>query len=209
MVGVAKRVRTIDGMPLKNVIAAPTMPTTSVSHDGRNDCPSAVPNRNHEARIRLAIPTPGPEPGDADLHVDGEREHREQQQGDGPWLHRQHAEPVAAKGDERGADDAGDADAGGEELEQQEGEADHEEQVGDRRAGRGVEQLGDEIELVEAHDGDLVVEAAVVVDPLHGGVQGHAVSLQPIQTEHHVADRRHALVGARHVQQPVGLGAPR
>jgi hypothetical protein len=58
IVGVAKRVRTIDGMPLKNVIAAPTMPTTSVSHDGRSTCPSAEPNMNHDDTIRLTMPTP-------------------------------------------------------------------------------------------------------------------------------------------------------
>ena len=34
------------------------MATTSVSHDGRSDCPSALPNRNHDATIRLAMPTP-------------------------------------------------------------------------------------------------------------------------------------------------------
>ena len=44
IVGVAKRARTIDGMPTMKARATPPMPASNVIHDGRS--PS---NRNHDA----------------------------------------------------------------------------------------------------------------------------------------------------------------
>ena len=66
----------------------------------------------------------------------------------------QRGQPVAAEDQAPGAHQAGHADAGGEELEHDQGQADDEEQVGHRRAGDGVEELAAERELAEAGLGD-------------------------------------------------------
>ena len=60
------------------------------------------------------------------------------------------ARPVQARITQTRTDDGGDADAGGEELEHDQGQTGEQQQVGDRRAGDGVEQLVDERELGEA-----------------------------------------------------------
>ena len=72
MVGVAKRVRTIDGMPTMNVSAMPPIPASRVIHDGRR-CPSR--NEHDRSEREGEQPDSGPEPRYPDLDIDGEREH--------------------------------------------------------------------------------------------------------------------------------------
>ena len=57
-VGVAKRVRTMDGMPTMKVSVMPPTPAMSVIHDGRNDAPSTSRNSNHDPTVNRARPTP-------------------------------------------------------------------------------------------------------------------------------------------------------
>ena len=57
-----------------------------------------------------------------------------------PRAGRQHAEAVATEQEGARADDAGHADARREQLEQEQRHPDHEQQVGDRRAGDRVHQ---------------------------------------------------------------------
>ena len=75
----------------------------------------------------------------------------------------QRGQPVAAEDEAPGADQAGHADAGGEELEDDQRQADHEQQVGHRRAGHGVQELAAERELGEAGLGDGLALAVVAV----------------------------------------------
>ncbi len=58
IVGVANRVRTIDGMPTMNVRVMPPIPASSASHDGRNEVPGSGSNRNRLATATRKIPTP-------------------------------------------------------------------------------------------------------------------------------------------------------
>ena len=90
MVGVANRVRTIDGMPTMNVSTMPPIPASSASHDGRNVVPGNGSKRNRLATATRKMPDPGPEAGDAHLHVDGEGEHRHHDHGERPRAGRQH-----------------------------------------------------------------------------------------------------------------------
>ena len=94
MVGVAKRVRTIDGMPTMNASSTPTMPTASVSHPMRNSV-----NRNHDADDEGDDAGAGPEAGHAGLHVDGEAEDRRQQERDRPRPVREGEHAVAPEHD--------------------------------------------------------------------------------------------------------------
>ena len=58
IVGVAKRVRTIDGMPTMNVSMIPPMPAISVIHDGRSEVPGSGSNRYQLPTIVSTTPTP-------------------------------------------------------------------------------------------------------------------------------------------------------
>ena len=80
MVGVANRVRTIDGMPTMNASTMPPMPASSVIHDGRSVTPGQRLEQQQAADDVSTMPTAGPEPRHADLDVDGEREHRRDEQ---------------------------------------------------------------------------------------------------------------------------------
>ena len=75
------------------------------------------------------------------------------QHDDGHRSRRQRAEAVAAEHHAHRADPAGDADAGGEELEDQQRQADDEQQEGHRRAGDGVHHLVDQAEAAEHRHG--------------------------------------------------------
>ena len=119
MVGVANRVRTIDGMPTMKVSSTP-----AIDDEQRDPTEPQVvagerfveePRAEHEQGDAHA----GPEPWDAHLHVDREGEHRQHQQHDGPGAGGQRRQAVAAEDGEHRADEAGHADAGGEELEDQ------------------------------------------------------------------------------------------
>ncbi len=76
---------------------------------------------------------PGPQPGYSDLYVDGEGEHGGEDQADRPPPRRQRGQPGARQHDGDRPDDAGDPDAGGEELEHQQAQAGEQQQVGDGR----------------------------------------------------------------------------
>ena len=83
--------------------------------------------------------------GTPGLDVDAEAEHGEDQQADaarGWWAARRGRSRRARKN--AAPDEPGDADAGGEELEEQQRHPDGEQQVGHRRAGHGVGELVDE-----------------------------------------------------------------
>ena len=58
MVGVAKRVRTIDGMPTMNVSIVPPMPTSSVIQPSRSDVPGSGSYRNQLPMMTSTMPTP-------------------------------------------------------------------------------------------------------------------------------------------------------
>ena len=79
------------------------------------------------------MPIAGPEPRDAGLDVDGEGEHGRDQQGDGPTAGRELGQAVHPQHHAGRTDDAGDADPGGEQLEDQQGHPDREQRVGRRR----------------------------------------------------------------------------
>ena len=58
MVGVAKRVRVIDGIPTINVSAKPPIPTNNVIHEGRKFMLSTSRKRKREPALNDARPTP-------------------------------------------------------------------------------------------------------------------------------------------------------
>src|SRR6478735_2413533 len=57
IVGVANRVRTIEGMPTTNVSSTPPMPASSVIHDGRSDAPGRGSNSHQLAMTVPTVPT--------------------------------------------------------------------------------------------------------------------------------------------------------
>ncbi len=58
IVGVANRVRTIEGMPTMKVRLMPPIPAMSASHDGRIDEPGIGSNRNQLPMTVNTMPTP-------------------------------------------------------------------------------------------------------------------------------------------------------
>jgi hypothetical protein len=58
IVGVAKRERTIDGMPTMKVRLMPPIPAISASHEGRIDEPGIGSNRNQLPMTVRTMPTP-------------------------------------------------------------------------------------------------------------------------------------------------------
>ena len=58
MVGVAKRVRTIEGIPTMKVSMIPPIPAIRVIHDGRRVAPGSGWNKNQLPMIVNTIPTP-------------------------------------------------------------------------------------------------------------------------------------------------------
>ena len=143
------------------------------------------------------------------MHVDSERDHRKHDQRDRPGARREHRQTGEGEHRAHGADRSGDADTGGEELEQQESETGQEQQVGDGWAGHGVEQLVDERELGEPHDCHGVEPCRAVVEHGEFGGDDHdTVLLVAVHCRHHVRDRRDAFVVdalLEHAEQP-GIG---
>ena len=58
MVGVANRVRTIEGIPTMKVRLMPLMPATRASHEGRIDAPGIDSNRNQLPTTVSTMPVP-------------------------------------------------------------------------------------------------------------------------------------------------------
>jgi hypothetical protein len=119
----------------------------------------------------------------------------------GPWPSGQRGEPVAAEEREQRADDARDSDARGEELEDQQRQPDQEHQVRDRRTGDRVHQLIRQVELGEAHERRLLLDAALVVDAFDDRVEDAPVGGDAVHREDHAADRRHADIGCAESQR--------
>ena len=159
--------------PSTNATTSPPTPAMSVIHDGRSVVPGSGSNshtlpmtvqRPRRRRSRAAGCPPG-----------RRRRTRASTATRTATAHARAgsvARPVHARIRRAGADDAGDADAGGEELEDQQGHADEQQQVGDRRAGDRVEHLVDERELRQYdRDDGLALHGAVVEHPLLGRAQ--------------------------------------
>ncbi len=211
IVGVANLVRTIDGMPTMNVRLIPPMPAMSASHEGRIDEPGIGSNRNQLPMTVKHDAHTGPEARYSHLHVDREGEHRQHDHHDGPGSRRKHRQPGEGEQRAHRSDRAGDADTGGEELEHQQREAGQQQQIGDRRAGHGVEELVDERQLGEPNHRDRVEPCRAVVEhDEFGGDQHDAVLLEAVHGGDHVADRRDSLVVdalLEHLERPC-VGQP-
>ena len=93
----------------------------------------------------------------------------------------QGGEAVAPEHEGAGADEPGHPHAGREQLEEHEGEADDEQEVGHRRAGDGVQQLAGDRELAEAGLRD-----GLALGLLALGV--HDLALHPRQAEEELPD---------------------
>ncbi len=138
-------------------------------------------------------PDGGPHPRHAGLHVDAEAEHADDDQDESPRPDGQHAKAVGRQHQGSGSAEGGDTDPGGEELEGGEQHADQKEQVGDRRAGRGVQELLDEAQLLEISvhrraPAKLAVRALVDL----GGVQRRAIDGLAVQADDEIAQGRGA-----------------
>ena len=134
--------------------------------------------------------------GHAGLDVDGVAEHGQQQQADADGVGGQRGQPVAAEHEGAGADQAGHADAGGEQLEHDEGQADHEQEVGHRRARHRVHQLAAEGQLREPGLADRLAVALVAL--------AHDPALHPVEAEHELADGGGGVVGEPELDGGVG-----
>ena len=95
---------------------------------------------------------------------------------------RQDVQAVAAEQEATRADQSGDADAGGEELEHDEGHADHEQQVGRGRAGHVVQQLVLYGQRAEHRDGHRLATRAAALP--------HDPRLHARQPDDELADHR-------------------
>jgi hypothetical protein len=142
-------------------------------------------------------PDPRPHPGHAGLHVDGERDDCAEQQSERPPAHREGERAVRAEHDAHGTGDAGDADAGGEQLEHQQRQPDHEQQVRDRRAGGGVHEPAEQVELGEPHRHRRLQPRCTVGLDGAGGGEGGAVVGQAVQGDQELAERGRRPTGGR------------
>ena len=195
MVGVAKRVRTIEGMPTMNVSVMPPIPAIRASHDGRIDDPGTGSNRNQLPMMVSTIPTPVQSLGIPTWTSTANASMASMISATAQGRVGRTARPVKASTVRDRADAAGEADAGGEELEDQQCQPGQQQQVGDRRAGHGVEQLVEQRELREAHHRHRVEAGRPVVEHDHlGGDDFDAVLLVAVHRLEHVADRGDALV---------------
>ena len=84
IVGVAKRVRTIDGIPTTKARIVPPMPASSVIHDGRSVTPGRSSNSSRLPIDGEHDADTGPQARHPDLDVDGEGQHRQHEQGRPP-----------------------------------------------------------------------------------------------------------------------------
>ena len=158
MVGVEKRVRTMVGMPAYIARVIPTNAARSVIQ--LTESPS---NSTNEPSTKLTVAI-AVQARHTRLDVDLVAEHGESSSAT-PMGRGQHRQPVAAEDERPGAHHPGDPHARGVQLEQQQGQADHEQQVRHRRAGHGVHELPDQAQAAELHllgVGDL----AIAVDHL-------------------------------------------
>ena len=96
------------------------------------------------------------------MHVDRERDHRHENRGKRHAVERQGVEAVTRQDQTGCANNAGHADAGGEELEDEQRKADDEQQVRNRWATDRVHELVDQTELEEAHQCGVVLSAALI-----------------------------------------------
>ena len=130
--------------------------------------------------MNAAVPTPVQNAGHAGLHVDGEREHREAGSARRPAGRVGSTSSAVALSTRKSAPTPPAMPTpGDEELEHEQHEPDRQHQVRDRRAGDGVHQARQQVELREPHLRDRL--AAGAARALHdlGGVQGRAVDVEP------------------------------
>ena len=125
------------------------MTTRNTHHAGRS-C-EAPPYRNQEPVTSAGRPDERPRPETARLHVDGETEHREEEERERPPVHREVGEAHERADDAQRADQPGQADGRGVELEHDQRQARHDQEVRDRRADQPVQQRVAEPEPVEHH----------------------------------------------------------
>ena len=135
------------------------MPASKVIHDGRSVVPGSGSNSIRLANTVSTIPTPVHKRGTPTWTSTAKASIAAEDQGDGPAARGQRRQSGAGQHRADRADDAGDADTGGEELEDQQRQADQQQEVRHRRAGHGVEELVDEAELGEADDRRRVARA--------------------------------------------------
>ena len=140
--------------------SCPPMPASSVIHDGRSVTPGRSSNSSRLPSTVSAMPTPVQNRGTPTWTSTAKASIPSTSRATAQPRAGRVARPVHARTRHAAPDDPGDADAGGEELEDQQGHADQQQEVGHGRAGDGVEQLVDEAELGEADGGDRVPAAA-------------------------------------------------
>ena len=120
------------------------------------------------------------------MDINRERQHRQADHHHGPRSCGQDGQPAEREESADRADDASHPNAGGEELEDEQRQTGEQQEVGNRRASHGVEQLIDQRQFREAHDGDRVeARVAIIGDHLLGGDQDDAELLVAVHCLQH------------------------